>query len=135
MRSGTFLVAIDFDGTIVDHKYPEIGQAVPGAFYWMRRWQEAGANLLLWTMRSDTLDAGDVLSQAVRFCSQAGIEFAGVNQYRQPWTHSPKLYAHVYVDDNAFGCPLVENPQPGGKPYVNWDIVGPAILERINARH
>ena len=46
-------IAVDFDGTIVDHVFPEIGAAVPGAFKWLKRFKEAGATLILWTMRSD----------------------------------------------------------------------------------
>ncbi len=46
-------VAIDFDGTIVEHKFPEVGKPVPGAIEWMKKWQDAGAQLILWTMRSD----------------------------------------------------------------------------------
>ena len=46
-------IAIDFDGTIVDHRFPEIGKPVPGAFEWMKKFKEAGAKLILWTMRSD----------------------------------------------------------------------------------
>ncbi len=56
-------IAVDFDGTIVDHQFPEIGKAVPGAFDWLKRFKEAGATLILWTMRSDGQEYGDVLTQ------------------------------------------------------------------------
>jgi hypothetical protein len=126
-------IAIDFDGTIVDHRFPEIGKPVPGAFKWMKRLQKAGAKLILWTMRSDGQSHGDVLSQAVELCRDNGIEFFGVNgnPEQHTWTTSPKAYAHVYVDDAAFGCPLRENPRVGGKPYVDWDTVGPKLLAEI----
>jgi hypothetical protein len=128
------IIAVDFDGTIVDHCFPEIGEPVPKAFSWMKRWQELGANLILWTMRSDDRlgdgkENGPVLTEAVEFCRQNGVEFWAVNDNPQQasWTRSRKVYAHYYVDDAAFGCPLCENSRPGGRPYVDWDIVGPRI--------
>lgn len=126
-------VAVDFDGTIAEHIFPEIGKPVPGAFAWMKRWQKAGARLILWTMRSDGQEAGDVLTQAVEFCRANGVEFFGVNTNpeQDSWTSSPKAYAQVYVDDAAMGCPLLESKQAGGRPMVDWSIVGPAVMAEI----
>lgn len=128
-------IAIDFDGTIVDHRFPDIGVDVPGAFRWMKLWQEAGAKLILWTMRSDGDNCGPVLTQAVDFCRSKCIEFYGVNENpsQHTWTKSPKVYAHFYVDDSAAGCPLHDNPRLGGRPYVDWDVVGPMVMAQINA--
>lgn len=135
MRGKQFIAAIDFDGTIAEHEFPQIGPPVPGAIAWMRKFQELGASLLLWTMRSDGPE-GDVLSQAIEFCRTQGVEFDGhnVNPTQHTWTLSPKMYAQVYIDDNAFGCPLLPNPNPLGRPYVDWSIVGPAVEEMILAR-
>lgn len=126
-------LAVDFDGTIVVHEFPHIGEPVPGAFEWLKRFQEAGARLILWTMRSDSRkgegkENGPVLTQAVEFCRANGIEFWGINENPEQgsWTCSPKAYAQIYIDDAAFGCPLRENPN--GRPFVDWDQVGPAIL-------
>lgn len=122
--------AIDFDGTIADHVFPDIGKPVPGAFKWMKRLQAKGARLILWTMRSDGGNAGDVLTQAVEFCRSKGVEFWGVNcnPEQHAWTSSPKVFAQRYVDDNASGCPLRQNPRDGGRPYVDWDAIGPELL-------
>ena len=88
-------IAIDFDGTIVEHQFADIGRAVPGAFEWMKRWQEAGAKLILWTMRSDGRtgegkENGPVLTQAVQFCRDNGLEFFAVNgnPTQSAWTNS-----------------------------------------------
>lgn len=126
-------IAIDFDGTIVGHCFPEIGPAVPGAIYWMKEFQLAGAKLILWTMRNDRPD-GNYLSSAVQYCRDNGIEFYGIN--RDPdqnnWTGSPKAYANIYIDDAAFGCPLREHPSAKvRRPCVDWAIVGPATLKEI----
>lgn len=134
---GGMLVAIDFDGTIVEHMFPAIGQPVHGAIDWMKRFQEAGAQLILWTMRSDGPgEERTLLTQAVEYCRSNGVEFWGVNENpaQKSWTTSFKCYAHVYIDDAAFGCPLCENPLAGGRPFVDWDVVGPAVLQMIEGR-
>lgn len=132
------IIAVDFDGTIVAHEFPDIGAESPGAFRWLKEWQAAGAKLILWTMRSDGRtgtgkENGPVLTDAVEFCRKHGVEFFAVNSNPQQasWTQSPKVYAHVYVDDAAYGCPLRPNPKMGGRLMVDWDIVGPAVLALI----
>lgn len=125
------LIGVDFDGTIVEHEFPDIGEPTPGAFAWLGQIQAAGAKLILWTMRS-----GETLDEAVQFCSEHGIEFYGINKNptQSRWTLSPKAYAELYIDDAAFGCPLKENPRMGGRPYVDWSIVGPEVLRRVNEK-
>lgn len=127
------LIAIDFDGTIVDHLYPDVGDPVPGAIEWIKKFQEVGAKIILYTMRSDGGSDGDVLSDAVKFCEDNEIELYGVNKNptQSSWTKSPKVYAHVYIDDAAFGCPLKDSLRSGGRPYVDWDEVGPKVMEMI----
>lgn len=124
------IIAVDFDGTISKHRYPDLGAEVPGAIQWMKRWQEAGAKLMLWTMRHDSEKEGPVLTDAVNFCRSRGVEFWAVNENpEQNWSGSHKQYANVYVDDAAAGCPLVHPAV--GRPYVDWSVVGPAVLELI----
>jgi hypothetical protein len=136
----SLIFAVDFDGTIADHMFPDIGKPVPGAFKWMKRLQASGAKLILWTMRSDLegepsaefpdVPGGNYLTQAVEFCRANGVEFWGVNcnPEQHSWTQSPKVYAHRYIDDAAAGCPLKENPRAGGRPFVDWDAIGPELL-------
>lgn len=124
-----FIVAIDFDGTIVDHRYPDIGEPNPCAIFYMDKFIKAGAKLILFTMRSH---AG--LDDAKEYLAEAGIEFFGFNcnpdQFR--WTSSPKPYANVYIDDAAYGCPMVYPDK--GRPYVDWRIVGPGVLKLIEEK-
>lgn len=135
------IIAIDFDGTLVDHVFPEIGKPVPGAFEWLKRFKEAGAFLILYTMRADERGGKSIekfpgerrfLTEAVEFCRAQGVEFDALNRNPQQdeWTSSPKAYAHIYIDDAAFGCPLTP-PTNGGRPCVDWSIVGPAVMEMI----
>jgi len=127
-------IAVDFDGTIVDHVFPEIGEDVPGAFRWLLRFKNLGAILILWTMRSDGQEFGNVLTAAAIHCAKRGLVFDHINENPQDWTTSPKAYAHVYIDDAAFGCPLLRNTRLGGRPYVDWSIVGPAVEKIIKER-
>ena len=127
-------IAVDFDGTICEHMFPQIGKPVPGAFNWMKKWQKAGAILILWTMRSDGQESGDVLQQAIDFCKENGVEFSSHNEGEddREWTTSPKVHAHIYVDDAAFGCP-VKPATETDRPMVNWRIVGPAVMKKLKA--
>ena len=132
-------VAVDCDGTIVEHMFPDLGPPVPGAVEWMRTWAEAGAKLLLWTVRDDDREVADpryakTLSKAVAYCRDNGVEFYGVNENpdQKAWSLSPKVYAHVYVDDAAFGCPLIPGTA-SARPMVDWARVGPYVLGRITA--
>jgi hypothetical protein len=119
-------IAIDFDGTICEHVFPEIGQEVPLAIEWIRTWKSAGAQIILWTMRSDA-----PLMAALYWLQTKGIQFDAINEGigDRAWTTSQKAHANIYVDDAAFGCPLVSVPSK--RPYVDWGVVGPVILGMI----
>jgi len=123
-------ICVDFDGTIVDHRFPEIGPPVPGALEWMARFQSAGARLILFTMRSDGSRSGSVLTDAVNYLQSKGIQLYGINQNptQVHWTSSPKAYGQLYIDDSAFGCPLIQ-PEGFQRPCVDWAIVGPGVMK------
>ncbi len=113
------VLAIDFDGTLSEHVYPDIGKEVPLAFDTCKCLQEDGYSLILYTMRS-----GVELEQAVAWCKERGLEFWGVNENpeQHTWTQSPKVYAQIYIDDAAYGCPLV-NIVGYNRPMVDWSEV------------
>lgn len=111
-------IAIDFDGTIVTHEYPNVGRPVPNALRVMKRLQEAGHKLILWTMRD-----GEELKAAQTYCKENGISFFGVNQNPdQDWSTSPKAYANIYIDDAALGCPTTYDVQTK-RVIVDWNRV------------
>jgi len=95
-------IAIDFDGTIVEHEYPKIGKEKLFAFETLRELQKQKHQLILWTYRS-----GDELEEAVQFCRDRGIEFYAINKnypeevYDE--TISRKIQADVYIDDKNVG--------------------------------
>jgi hypothetical protein len=121
------IIGVDFDGTCVDHMYPEIGADVPFAVFALDYLQKCGFDIILWTMRS-----GQTLDDAVEWFRNRDIKLYGINNNPQQheWTNSPKAYANIYIDDNAIGCPLLLNPRYNGRPYVDWIKVLELIKER-----
>jgi hypothetical protein len=95
-------IAVDFDGTIVDHEYPKIGKEKLFAFRTMKELEKQGARLILWTFR-----AGKELEDAVEYCRNNGIEFYAVNRnYPEEImddTVSRKIDADIYIDDKNLG--------------------------------
>ena len=98
------IIAIDFDGTLVEHKYPEIGREIPFAFETLRRLQQDKHRLILWTVRE-----GRLLDEALAFCRERGIEFYAVNRdYPEEEKganrhYSRKLKADLFIDDRNLG--------------------------------
>ncbi len=98
------IIAIDFDGTLVEHKYPEIGREIPFAFETLRRLQQDRHRLILWTVRE-----GRLLDEALAFCRERGIEFYAVNRdYPEEEKganrhYSRKLKAALFIDDRNLG--------------------------------
>lgn len=110
------IIAVDFDGTCVRHEYPIVGRRIPGAIDVLRELVAHGHKLVLFTMRSDVH-----LADAVDWFKTNGIALHGVNEEpnQKDWTKSPKAFAHMYIDDAALGCPLVQ-PMLHSRPYVDW---------------
>lgn len=126
------IICCDFDGTIVEHEYPDIGPPSPGAFDWLKRFQQLGARLILLTMRGPD----NFLQDAVDFCRENGVEFwaHNVNPEQDTWSQSRKVYGHRYIDDTAVGVPLRPSSRPGGRLVVDWDRVGPMVEAYIIAK-
>jgi hypothetical protein len=95
-------IAVDFDGTIVDHEYPEIGKEKLFAFLTLRELIKKGAWVILWTFR-----AGKELEEAVEYCRKNGVEFYAVNKnYPEEVmneTVSRKIDADIFIDDKNIG--------------------------------
>ena len=95
-------IAVDFDGTIVEHESPELGKEKLFAFQTLKELEKKGASIILWTFR-----AGKELDEAVEFCRQYGLEFYAVNKnYPEEVfdeTVSRKINADIYIDDRNIG--------------------------------
>lgn len=125
------IIAIDFDGTCVTRAFPDVGRDVPGAVDSLHRLVADGHQLILWTSRSE-----NALKAAVRWFKDRGIPLLGVG--RNPvadvqWAgygQSPKVYADLYIDDAAVGCPLTQ--LPGEKhPVVWWASLMQILQQRM----
>lgn len=123
------IVALDFDGTLLTHTWPELGKDI-GAFEWVIPLQENNHELryILWTMRTYK-----PLKLAVEFCNDMGLHFWSVNSSpnQHTWSSSNKVFAHCYVDDAALGTPLIGGSK-GARPYVNWNEMGPLLTKRVD---
>ena len=102
VRNDGVIIAVDFDGTIVEHAYPAIGKEMLFAFATLKALQDKGHKLILWTFR-----VGDTLDEAVDYCKQNGIEFYAVNKSypEEEYTHivSRKINADIFIDDRNIG--------------------------------
>lgn len=109
------IIAVDFDGTIVEHKYPAIGELRQGftklkLIDELKLLQKNGDKIILWTCR-----CGKALDDAVKFCKDFGLVFDAVNddldivkdgfKDEMEWWESSgkarKVFADIYLDDRA----------------------------------
>ena len=112
-------IAVDFDGTCVTHEYPKVGVDI-GAAPVLRKLINAGHKIILNTMRS-----GKYLEDAELWFKHNNIPLLGsnINPTQKSWTDSPKVYANIYIDDAALGCPLKIDPNFSNRPYVDWEAI------------
>ena len=113
------IIGIDFDGTCVTHDYPRVGKDI-GAVEVLVALANKGHKFVLNTMRS-----GKELQDAVDWFKEHDIPLYGVNENptQMRWTTSPKVYAHLYIDDAALGCPLKTNFALSERPFVDWEMI------------
>jgi hydroxymethylpyrimidine pyrophosphatase-like HAD family hydrolase len=119
-------IAVDFDGTIVDHEFPAIGKEKLFAFQTLKELDKRGALLILWTFRT-----GKELREAVEYCRANGIEFYAVNrnypeEVFDEETISRKINADIYIDDRNIG---------GFPGWSNiWQLLNPYELQEQEAQ-
>lgn len=96
-------IAVDFDGTIVEHRYPAIGKERPFATATLRRLADEGHRLILWSVRE-----GKLLDEAVEWCKERGVVFYSINSNFEEEdgsgsNYSRKLQADLFIDDRNVG--------------------------------
>ena len=113
------LIAVDFDGTIVQHEYPLIGKEIPFATATLRKLIEDGHRLILWTSRR-----GKLLDEALAWCRERGVEFYAANKNYPEETEDMgeprKLKVDCFIDDRNIG----------GLP--DWGIIYQLITKNIS---
>jgi hypothetical protein len=118
---GKKIISVDFDGTIVGHDFPDIGEPLPGAIETLKAFKAAGWKLILWTCRENEKKRA-YLDEAVEFCRSHGVEFDAVNEphYETDFRdHRPlrKPYFTYSIDDRNVGG------------MMDWDLIRRIILE------
>lgn len=93
------IIAVDFDGTLCEDRYPEIGKPLYGTIDYILKEQKNGAKLILWTCR-----AGEMLENAVKWSAEHGIKFDAVNENLPEiieafGSDTRKIFANEYIDD------------------------------------
>lgn len=128
----TYTIAVDFDGTLVEDEYPKIGKPILFAFDTLKKLQENGHRLILWTYRK-----GSALDDAVQFSKNEGIIFYAVNKSFPEEIYDPKysrkINADFFIDDRNIGGlkswgeiyqQLIGEPKPASetksKPKKRW---------------
>ena len=115
------LIAVDFDGTIVEHKYPAIGKELPFAIETLKKLQSERHKLILWSVRE-----GQLLDDAIAFCRECGLEFYAVNrdypeEEKEQNNHfSRKLKVDLFIDDRNLG----------GLP--DWGMIYEMVSKRLS---
>jgi hypothetical protein len=99
----SLVLAVDFDGTVVEDRYPEIGKPLPFAIDTLKRLHADGHRIVLWTFRH-----GRPLRHAVEFLESQGVELYAVNQSfpeesEQLDGYSRKIHADWFIDDRNIG--------------------------------
>ena len=100
--SNPLIIAVDFDGTIVEDAFPKVGEPMIFAFDTLKRLQSEGHRLILWTYRN-----GKRLDEAVAFCKENDLEFYAVNknfpEEEYDEKYSRKIHADLFIDDRNVG--------------------------------
>ena len=101
MATLPYIIAVDFDGTLVEDKFPEIGKARPWIWAEVFKAQDRGAKIILWTSRDN-----ERLKEAVQFCIERGLHFDAINNNLHEVkvmfnNDTRKVYADEYWDDKA----------------------------------
>lgn len=117
------IIAVDFDGTIVEHKYPAIGKERPFATACLRQLMQDGHKLILWSVRE-----GELLDEAVKWCEERGVRFYSVNadidedaNAHQGTAHySRKVKADMFIDDRNVGL------------LPDWGVIYQLISKRMS---
>ena len=99
----SYIIAVDFDGTLCENMYPEIGEPNNALLDELKLRKNNGAKIILWTCR-----VGDRLEQAIDWCRDHGLVSDAVSQNLPEIVESfggdcRKVFAHEYIDDRNVG--------------------------------
>lgn len=122
------IILVDFDGTVVECDFPNIGKEQKNAIQTLKWLQNQGHKLILWTCREDHISdkSCQYLTNAIDWCLQRGIIFDSINQPiecsyfpRQDYKYKRKPFAHLHLDDRNLGG------------FPGWDVVRKHVEENL----
>ncbi len=129
------IIAVDFDGTLCENKWPDIGEPNTELIIYLKNQQNLGAKLILWTCRAE-----DRLERAVAWCIEQGLIFDGVNENLPEiielfGSDTRKIYADEYIDDKMFG--FFDLPYKSSTNFLrkqfHFDVEhSPGIMRRLS---
>lgn len=113
-------IALDFDGTVVAHRYPDVGEENDKCSEILKDWVDNHDVLLI----LDTMRSGKELEEAVEWFKDRKIPLHGIGKdpMQGVWTDSNKAYAHLSIDDRNVGCPLKPDYEYQ-RMMVDWNEV------------
>lgn len=120
-ENGKFVIAVDFDGTIVEQDYPGIGWLKPGVKKNINRLYDEGHTIIIWTCRSNADEEHRDLKDMKSFLDNNSIKYHKINENADCVTFGckPKIYADVYIDDRN----LIHTE--------NWDLIYSLIQSKL----
>lgn len=125
------ILAVDFDGTLVDGVFPKIGEDLGGLFY-LSQVKAMGCELILWTCRmEERLDAAVAWLDANGYLDlfDAINEHSAGNPFPKPQPR--KVYANIYVGDRTLGAPMKEYLDESRRPHYDWKKAGPMLIAQV----
>ena len=117
------IIAVDFDGTLCENKWPDIGVANTKLIKYLINEQKKGSKIILWTCK-----VGDKLDSAIEWCKKYDLYFDAVNEnlkesVEEFGNESRKIFAHEYIDDRAtnsgFCLPYMKKTMEYEKDAIN----------------
>lgn len=126
-------IYLDFDGTVVEHDYPQIGSLNPNSLEVIKKLQDAGHNIILNTMRVEFDDGS--MQEAIDFInlnkSIAGIKIQHQTEQKiyPPRWNLDKIENDIFIDDIAPNIPLIKAPIVGGF-MVDWTEIEKQLRQK-----
>lgn len=98
------VICVDFDGTLCEFKFPDIGKPNIALIEKLIMRQFYGHKIILWTCRE-----GQDLQNALEWCKTYGLEFDAINENIPEFKNRDfairKVYADIYLDDRNVTIP------------------------------
>jgi hypothetical protein len=102
-------IAVDFDGTLCEELYPEIGAAKTKVIEWVKARAAEGSKIILWTSRENVKGGRAFLDEAEAWCKEHEIPIDAVNENPfSKYGYSRKVYVDVYLDNKSMNTSEIE---------------------------